>query len=58
VDIVAMMVASRTNQEIAGTLGISAATGRSHTIRIFRNLGVSDRRDVVAPQRAADWLPA
>jgi LuxR family transcriptional regulator, maltose regulon positive regulatory protein len=56
VEILSMMADWRTNKEIAEALGISAATVHNHSIRIFRKLGVGDRRDAVDAARAARWL--
>lgn len=55
-EILAMMANWRTNKEIAEALGISAATVHNHAIRIFRKLGVGDRRDAAEAARAAGWL--
>jgi DNA-binding CsgD family transcriptional regulator len=44
----------KTNEEIAGTLKISAGTVRKHLERVYRSLGVSNRAAAVA--KAADAL--
>lgn len=45
----ARLIASHcTNREIADALGITDATARTHTSRLFDRLGISDRREVSA----------
>ncbi|CAN5622386.1 hypothetical protein BH23GEM10_BH23GEM10_08540 [soil metagenome] len=56
---VARLIAShRSNREIADALGITDATARTHTSRVFDRLGLSDRREVSAAihQRVLDVL--
>jgi DNA-binding NarL/FixJ family response regulator len=43
----------RSNAEIALALSVGVETVRTHTRNIYRKLGVSSRRDLVAPARAA-----
>jgi LuxR family maltose regulon positive regulatory protein len=46
-----MLVGFLTVTEIAGALGLSAATVRGHTVAIYRKLGVYRRRDAVRRAR-------
>ncbi len=57
VEILALMAEWRTNKEIAESLDLGVSTINSHAVRIFRKLGVGDRRDAVEAARAAGWLP-
>ena len=54
--ILEMMAQWKTNKEIAAELGIATVTARDHGIRLFRKLGVGDRRSAVEAARSAGWL--
>jgi DNA-binding CsgD family transcriptional regulator len=43
---VALLVAERTNDEIAAALGVSVATVKTHVTQILQKLGCSGRRQV------------
>ena len=51
-----MIAEWKTNKEIASELGITAYAARDHCARIFRRLGVGDRRTAVEVARAAGWI--
>lgn len=51
-DLIRLVVAGRTNQEIAVALYISRRTVESHLHNIFKKLGVSSREELAAPFEA------
>jgi ATP/maltotriose-dependent transcriptional regulator MalT len=53
-EVLELMVAGRTNSDIASTLFISQSTAKVHIRHIFEKLGVHSRAEAVAV--AADWL--
>lgn len=54
-DVTALLLARRTNAEIAQTLVVSEATVRAHCRSILRKLGVADRRALWDSFPAAGW---
>lgn len=50
-DVLERLQQSRSNAQIAADLHISVETVRTHTRHIYRKLGVSSRRELVAPVR-------
>lgn len=52
-EVLALIVAGKSNKEIAATLGISRATVKGHVSEIFSRMGVEDRTQaaVAALQR-------
>jgi DNA-binding NarL/FixJ family response regulator len=47
-DVLELLQGGRSNAEIASTLHVSIETVRTHARRIYRKLGVSTRRELVA----------
>ena len=46
-EIVVLLAEGCDNREIAGRLGVSPATVKSHLVRIYGKLGAADRREAV-----------
>jgi LuxR family maltose regulon positive regulatory protein len=57
-EILRLLDARLTNQEIAGVLLISTETVKKHTSNIYQKLGVAGRREAVARSYALGILPA
>jgi DNA-binding NarL/FixJ family response regulator len=64
-EVLALMVAGRSNDQIARELVVSGKTVRNHITSIFAKLGVTDRREAIERGRAAGlgaapapWTPA
>ena len=57
-EVLRLLDARLSNQEIAGVLLISADTVKKHTINIYQKLHVSGRREAVARSYALGILPA
>jgi ATP/maltotriose-dependent transcriptional regulator MalT len=57
-EILQLLDARLSNQEIAGMLLISSDTVKKHTINIYQKLGVAGRREAVARSYALGILPA
>lgn len=47
IDVLMLMACDVSNQDVAGKVHISTATVKSHLIRIYQKLGVSDRTAAV-----------
>ncbi|MCC6313689.1 MAG: tetratricopeptide repeat protein [Thermomicrobiales bacterium] len=56
-EILPLLVAGRTNQEIAAALFLSRRTVENHIARLFAKLGIHARRDVAGAACAAGLLP-
>jgi LuxR family maltose regulon positive regulatory protein len=57
-DVLHLIAKGMTNQEIAGTLYLSANTIKSHSIKIYRKLNVCNRTQAVSKARLLGILPA
>jgi LuxR family maltose regulon positive regulatory protein len=58
IEVLRLLDARLSNQEIAGVLLISAETVKKHTSNIYQKLGVTGRREAVARSYALGILPA
>lgn len=57
-DVLELIATGMTNREIAGTLYLSANTIKSHSIKIYRKLNVSNRSQAVSKARLLGILPS
>jgi DNA-binding NarL/FixJ family response regulator len=57
-DVVRLVVAGRSNDEIASGLGIGSKTVETHLGRLFERLGVSSRTELAARAIREGWLEA
>ncbi len=55
-EVLGLLAAGLTNQEIADQLLIALGTAKRHTINIYGKLGVSNRTQAVAKARALNLL--
>ncbi len=56
-DVLHLIAARLSNKEIAGKLFIAVATVKSHTVKIYKKLGVSRRREAVLKAEELGILP-
>lgn len=55
-DVVRLVVEGRSNDEIAGELGISSKTVETHLRRVFERLGVASRTELATRALREGWL--
>jgi LuxR family maltose regulon positive regulatory protein len=56
-EVLRLLAAGRSNQEIADALYVTVGTVKTHTHRIYAKLGVRGRTEAIARGREAGLLP-